>query len=447
MRRSSLFASLFALSLSVACDDKDDPAKAGKTAAAGKTDPKSPAKAAGKSDAKSAAPTDGKTDAKTDAKADAKAEPPDPNDREPQGKADDPAAAKALEEFEKSREEKKVEVTAKPGTPEWFVQGLEAFRAGDIDPIVANFAADITWDAVGSPLEPPSSGKAAVMARWEDLLIGIPDMKLHARRIFHHGNLVVMQVVLTGTHKGSFRGIAPTEKPLGAEVLAWVWHGADGKANKVRVVYDESTLLAQMGQLPGEAAPPVPDVPTGAPEIIAGEDDAAAMKVMKDIYGAGKKAWQLCETKLCTAGVIHNDVRTGKAISTPAEHKAGHDAFFAAFPDMKLGVEDVFSFGKDWVVVFAHAKGTHKGDLGGLKATKKKVDMGYAELGRLEGGKLAESWSYSNGLELLADLGLFAPPTKPAELKVEPKADDAKADDAKADDAKADDAKAEKKAG
>ena len=71
-------------------------------------------------------------------------------------------------DFVASRDAKRVEVTARPGTPEWFVQGLEAFRAGDIDPIVANFAIDIEWDAVGSPLEPPSIGKPAVLSRWED---------------------------------------------------------------------------------------------------------------------------------------------------------------------------------------------------------------------------------------------------------------------------------------
>lgn len=432
-------AALFALALFAGCDDKkEDPGKAGKTA---KADAKSKADGKGrKADTKSDAKVDAKADTKADAKADAKAEPPDPDDREPQGKADDEASAKALAEFEKSREEKKVEVTAKAGTPEWFVQGLEAFRAGDIDPIVANFATDIVWDAVGSPLEPPSVGKAAVMARWEDLLIGIPDMKLHARRIFAHGNLVVMQVVLTGTHKGSFRGIAPTAKPVGAEVLAWVWHDADGKANKVRVVYDEATLLAQMGKLEGQPAPAIPDVPTGAPEIITGDDDAAATKVLKDIYKAGKGAWKLCASKLCTTGVVHHDTRGGRDITTPQEHEAGHNAFFAAFPDMKLAVEDVSSFGASWVVIFAHAKGTHKGDLGPLKATKKKVDLGYAELARLDGGKIAESWSYSNGLEMLADLGLFAPAPVVALAPADAKKDDAKADETNAD-AKADDAK------
>ena len=121
-----------------ACDSAPEPKGKGKTAKADTTK-REKAGADEKKEAKLDAKEDEKADAKEDEKADAIDEPVDP-----------------AEEFAKSREDKIVEVTAKPGTPEWFVQGLEAFRAGNIDPIVANFAKNITWDAVGSPLEPPS---------------------------------------------------------------------------------------------------------------------------------------------------------------------------------------------------------------------------------------------------------------------------------------------------
>ncbi len=384
-----------------ACDNKDAaPAKTAPGADAAKRDAK-----VAKADANLA-----KADAKSDAKADAKSPAADPSDREPRGKSDDEANAKALEEFAKSRDTKSVEVTAKPGTPEWFVQGLEAFRAGNIDPIVSNFAKDIRWDAVGSPLEPPSVGKAAVMARWEDLLIGVPDMKLHARRIFHHGKLVIMQVVLTGTHKGNFRGLAPTEKPLGTDVLVWIWHDDEGKAKEVRVVYDEASLLAQMGKLPGQTVSPIPAVPTDAPEVITGEDDAAAIKLYKGLVTAGKNRQKLCETKVCAAGLVHHDARTGAVINAPAGHQALHDGLYAAFPDFAITVKDVASFGNGWVVTYGLGKGTHTGPLGGLAATSKPVEVSFGEVARLDGGKVAESWGYTNGLEMLAELGVFTAP-------------------------------------
>jgi len=394
MRTSvSLPASFLGLFVMLAaCDsgsDTPDPAK-GKQAKA--DDKKAP-----KFDSKPDSKADAKADAKAEAKADAKADAVDPK-------------AKAADEFAASREDKIVEVTEKPGTPEWFVQGLEAFRAGNIDPIVANFANDIVWDAVGSPLEPPSKGKAAVQARWEDLLTAIPDMKLHARRIFHQGDLIVMQVVLTGTHKGDFRGLAPTNKPLGAEVLAWVWHDKDGKAKKVRVVYNEAALLAQMGKLEGGSVPPIPEIPDGAPEIITGDDDAAAKKTLKSLYAAGKNSWKLCQEKLCVADMVHHEQSEGTALKTAAEHEASQAMFYGAFPDLRPRVEDVVAFGPDWAVTFVRGKATHKGDLGPITATKKKVTLSYSEVVQLEGGKIKETWGYTNGLDMLAQLGLFEAP-------------------------------------
>lgn len=388
MRTSvSLFALFVMLS---ACDSGSEHDAKGKQAKADK-------KKADKFDKKADPKADKKADAKADAKADEKAEPADPKE-------------KAAEDFAASRDEKVVEVTAKPGTPEWFVQGLAAFRSGNIDPIVANFGKDIVWDAVGSPLEPPSKGKEAVQARWEDLLTAIPDMKLHARRIFHQGDLIVMQVVLTGTHKGDFRGLPPTDKPLGAEVLAWVWHDKDGKAKKVSVVYNEAALLAQMGKMEGSPVPPIPEIPDGEPEIITGEDDAAAKKVMKEMYAAGKNGWKLCQEKHCTADTVHHQQSDGTTLKTPEEHQASHDAFFGAFPDLKPKLEENVAFGPDWVLTLAKGKATHKGDLGPLKATKKKVALTYSEVVHLEGGKIKETWGYTNNLDMLAQLGLFQAP-------------------------------------
>lgn len=385
---ASLFGVLFLLA---ACDGGADKGKS----KAGQTDSKSAGDA--KKDAK-------KSDAK---KADAK--PDDKPDAKKDGEAKD-APVDPAEEFAASRDEKTVEVTAKPGTPEWFVQGLQAFRAGDLDPIIENFAKDIVWDAVGSPIAPPSEGAEAVRSRWEDLLTGIPDMKLHARRIFHQGDLIAMQVVLTGSHKGNFRGLEPTNKPLGTEVLVWVWHDKDGKAKKVDVYYNEAALLAQMGVLGDAPAPAIPDIPAGDPEIITGEDDAAAKKTMKDLYAAGKGSWKLCQEKLCIEGVVGHDMAEGTTMKTPEEHAKAHDGFFAAFPDLKPKLDDSFAFGPEWVVVSMSAKATHKGDLGPLKATNKKVNLTYAELVHFQDGKIAETWGYSNNLDLLAQLGMFTPP-------------------------------------
>ena len=322
----------------------------------------------------------------------------------------------ALAAWEGSRAGKKIEVTAKGGTPDWFVQAFGAFRAGDIDPIVAQFAEDIEWEAVGSPIAPPSKGKPAVLSRWEDLLTGIPDMQLYAKRIFTQGNLVVLQVVLNGTNKGEFRGIPASNKKVGADVMAWIWHNDEGKANKVRVVYNEAAILGQMGKLEGDV-PPIPAPPEGDPEVISGESDAKTTKALADMYAAGKDGWKMCEKKLCAKDYVHHDTRSGAKFDKIEQHKASQESFYGAFPDVKIEVIDNLSFGPDWVATFASAKGTHKGDMGPLKATNKAVDLHYSALHRFENGKIKESWGFTNGLEMLAALGLFEAKPKVAAKK------------------------------
>jgi predicted ester cyclase len=100
----------------------------------------------------------------------------------------------------------------------------------------------------------------------------------------------------------------------------------------------------------------------------------------------------------------------GSTMKTAEEHQASQEAFFGAFPDLKPKIDQSFAFGPDWVVASSRGKATHKGDLGDLKATGKKVNLAYAELVRLEEGKIAETWGYWNNLDLLAQLGVFTPP-------------------------------------
>jgi predicted ester cyclase len=303
-----------------------------------------------------------------------------------------------------------VRIIAQPGTPQWFVEGFAAFRAGALDPIVANFAPDISWEAVGSPLAPPSEGKQAVLERWEDLLTGIPDMKLAAERIFARDDLIVVQVVLTGTHQGDFRGIAPTNKSVGTRVMAWIWHDDKGQAERVRVVYNEAALLAQMGVMKAETVPPVVELPTADPEIIEADADPEAVELAKAwLKSWGPKAWKACKKRFCASSLIAHDAASGTTVEDPAQHEVAAKSFGTAFPNLQAKPVDVISLG-DWVLVHATMKGTHKGALGPIEPTKKKIELESSSVLHLEDGKIAESWGYSNHLQLLHQLGLFEAP-------------------------------------
>lgn len=82
----------------------------------------------------------------------------------------------------------------------------------------------------------------------------------------------------------------------------------------------------------------------------------------------------------------------------------------AAFPDMRLKVEDQIAEG-DKVVTRWSLAGTHTGDskhsrLGAVKATGKKVHLTGITIHRIKDGKIVESWGEVGKLEALEQLGL-----------------------------------------
>ena len=54
--------------------------------------------------------------------------------------------------------------------------------------------------------------------------------------------------------------------------------------------------------------------------------------------------------------------------------------------------------------------GTHLGELLGVPATRKEVQMTGITMFRLEGGKIAEIWSEHDVLGLFTQLGVVSPP-------------------------------------
>jgi steroid delta-isomerase-like uncharacterized protein len=79
-------------------------------------------------------------------------------------------------------------------------------------------------------------------------------------------------------------------------------------------------------------------------------------------------------------------------------------AFAAAFPDLRLTVEDSVAAG-DKVAARVTFRGTHRGEFQGIPPTGQQVTFSSIELNRMEGDKLAEHWVELDLLGLLQQLG------------------------------------------
>lgn len=80
------------------------------------------------------------------------------------------------------------------------------------------------------------------------LFTAFPDLRIEAEQILASGDHIVARLRLTGTHKGNFAGIAPTNKSVS-------WQGCNvvemrnGKAIRSRVYADNASLFQQLGVL------------------------------------------------------------------------------------------------------------------------------------------------------------------------------------------------------
>jgi predicted ester cyclase len=290
--------------------------------------------------------------------------------------------------------------------------GMKAYSEGDFDKTLEAFADDAQWIVIGDP-RGPLTGKDAIKKSWEENRKAFPDMKIGATRVVDTGDVLAVQGVTNGTHKGDFMDTPATDKPTGNPYLHLLWM-KDGKVKKSLYIENYANTMAQIGAAPPDAGPavPPPDLPTGLPEVIKAEPNQKNIDTVKKLYATFD--WELCEKELCAKDLVNHDMAEGKDITDPAEHKKIWDGLKTAFPDFKIENKEIVSAG-DWVVAYTLGTGTHKGDLGPIKATNKPLKIDYAEVIKLEDGKIKETWSYMNTLQMLGQLDLLP---KPDEKKV-----------------------------
>lgn len=106
-----------------------------------------------------------------------------------------------------------------------------------------------------SELGPPICGSAGIRQRDEALFSAFPDFHLDVEQILAAGDHVVATARLSGTHKGKFLGIAPTNKQMTWNACS-VAEIRGGKTVRTRLYSDHARLFEQLGVLsmPGSTA-------------------------------------------------------------------------------------------------------------------------------------------------------------------------------------------------
>jgi predicted ester cyclase len=244
--------------------------------------------------------------------------------------------------------------------------------------------------------------------RWDQFFTAFPDLEFTVDLVAAEGDLVATRWTATGTQRGEWQGIAPTDRQV-------TWQGTNifriecGQIVESWSEADHLGLLSQLGatDIPALLATPAAQAQgaTSAPMATPCADDsgdanvATAQRWTDDVY-TGKDLAVLDE--ILDPSAIHH----GAAFPDTAGVEAIKEALagtFASFPDINLAVDDTIADG-DLVVVRWSGTGTNDGPWLGMEPTGKTVDFTGINIYRFACGKIVESWSEMDALAVLREL-------------------------------------------
>jgi steroid delta-isomerase-like uncharacterized protein len=123
-------------------------------------------------------------------------------------------------------------------------QAIAAINAHNIESYLQHI--DDSYVAESETLPGPVHGREGARQMLQTMFQAFPDLHLEVEQLLASGDHVISRVLLTGTQKGNFAGIAPTNKKVS-------WHACNfvelknGKAIKSRIYADNVSLFRQLG--------------------------------------------------------------------------------------------------------------------------------------------------------------------------------------------------------
>jgi steroid delta-isomerase-like uncharacterized protein len=95
-------------------------------------------------------------------------------------------------------------------------------------------------------------------------------------------------------------------------------------------------------------------------------------------------------------------------------HKQLVMMFRTGFPDWNETVEDVIAEGEK-VVIRVIGRGTHEGEFQGIPPTGNQVSASGVGIGRIEDGRIAETWAEYDAMGMMQQLGVIPTPRQSEE--------------------------------
>ena len=274
------------------------------------------------------------------------------------------------------------------------------------------------------------TGPAAMLGFLQDMKTALPDLTLEPQLVLVNGHNILAVVLRRGTHRGTLKtpmgDVAATNKRVGELYFSRLVLNDDMKAEEHWMFTNPVAQMGQLGLMP--KLPSRKAVEKGiidrAPMIVVAADDEkertnlATVTKWNELFSAHKVPELMA---LYADNALESDQAEAKDWNGKQEIQRETKQFFSAFPDVRLDINNLFAAG-DYVVSIGRFTGTNTGDLPGMKKTGKHVTVSYAEVIKVENGKLVEVRRFRSGLAMAKQLGMMPPiAPKPTQPQAEPK--------------------------
>lgn len=115
----------------------------------------------------------------------------------------------------------------------------------DLEAVMATFGTAPTCE--DTPWHEHHTGRNDVQTYYDELLHAIPDLHIDIQDSHVTDEQVIQEVIISGTHLGSWRGLLATGRQIEFPLCAVYSFDDEGKLAGERIYYDRATVLRQLG--------------------------------------------------------------------------------------------------------------------------------------------------------------------------------------------------------
>jgi steroid delta-isomerase-like uncharacterized protein len=124
-------------------------------------------------------------------------------------------------------------------------QHVRLENAHDLEGVLETFGESARYD--DEPWNEHFDGRDGVRAFYTELMRAVPDLEIEIRRRHVADEVIVLEVMIRGTHLGAWRGLPATGRRIEFPLCGlYTFDGNDRLAGE-KIYYDRGTVLRQLG--------------------------------------------------------------------------------------------------------------------------------------------------------------------------------------------------------